>query len=62
MKLTGSLKDKVDAVATKEEKKAIIAEAGMELTDDELKDVAGGGTFDFSGPPTLLKPQYTEMV
>jgi len=42
MKLTGKLKEKVDAVETKEEKKAIIAEAGMELTDDELENAAGG--------------------
>ena len=42
MKLTGELKDKVDAVETAEEKKDIIAQAGMELTDDELENVAGG--------------------
>lgn len=42
MKLTGELKDKVDAVETTEEKKDIIAQAGMELTDDELESVAGG--------------------
>jgi len=42
MKLTGKLKDKVDAADTKEEKKAIIAEAGMELTDEELEGVAAG--------------------
>lgn len=42
MKLTGLLKDKVEAVETREEKKAIIAEAGMELTDEELDGVAGG--------------------
>lgn len=44
MKLTGKLKDKVDAVKTAEEKKDIIAQAGMELTDEELEGVAGGGT------------------
>jgi len=44
MKLTGILKDKVDAVESKEEKKAIIAEAGMELSDEELDGVAGGGS------------------
>ena len=44
MKLTGILKDKVDKANTKEEKKDIIAEAGMELSDDELEMVAGGGT------------------
>jgi len=42
MKLTGLLKDKVEAVETKEEKKAIISEAGMELTDEELEGIAGG--------------------
>lgn len=42
MKLTGLLKSKVEAASTKEEKKSIIAEAGMELTDDELEGVAGG--------------------
>ena len=42
MKLTGILKDKVEAAETQEEKKDIIAQAGMELTDDELEGVAGG--------------------
>ena len=42
MKLTGILKDKVDKANTKEEKKDIIAQAGMELTDDELANVVGG--------------------
>ena len=42
MKLTGLLKNKVEEAQTKEEKKAIIAEAGMELTDEELEAVAGG--------------------
>lgn len=47
MKLTGELKDKVDAVETAEEKKDIIAQAGMELTDDELEMVAGGSPIFF---------------
>ena len=42
MILTGELKDKVSNAETLEEKKKIIAEAGMELTDDELENVAGG--------------------
>lgn len=42
MKLTGILKDKVDKAETKEEKKDIIAQAGMELSDDELDMVTGG--------------------
>ena len=33
MKLTGELKAKVESAAGMEEKKALIAEAGMELTD-----------------------------
>jgi len=45
MKLTGKLKDKVEAVETREEKKAIIAEAGIELTDEELEGVAGGAFY-----------------
>lgn len=42
MKLTGLLKSKVEKALTKEEKKQIIAEAGMDLTDEELDSVAGG--------------------
>ncbi len=44
MKLTGILKDKVDKAETMEAKKDIIAEAGMELSDDELNMVAGGAS------------------
>lgn len=42
MKLTGILKEKVAKAETREEKKNIIADAGMELTDEELDGVAGG--------------------
>lgn len=42
MKLTGELKDKVDKTESMVEKKDIIAQAGMELTDDELEGVTGG--------------------
>jgi len=56
MKLTGELKDKVDAVETKDEKKAIIAEAGMELTDEELDGVAGGA---YGIPARLFVPNNT---
>lgn len=42
MRLTGKLKEKVSNAETMEEKKSIIAEAGMELNDDELESVAGG--------------------
>ncbi len=52
MKLTGILKDKVDKAETMEAKKDIIAEAGMELTDDELDNVAGG----YARPTGKAKP------
>ncbi len=42
MKLTGELKAKVESAAGMEDKKALIAEAGMELNDEELAAVAGG--------------------
>ncbi len=42
MKLTGELKEKVEKTENKEEAKKIIEEAGMELTDEELDQVAGG--------------------
>ena len=42
MKLVGELKDKVEKTETQEEAKEVIEEAGMELTDDELDQVAGG--------------------
>ena len=42
MKLIGNLKDKVDKANNKEEARDIIANAGMELTMDELELVAGG--------------------
>ncbi len=44
MKLTGILKDKVDKAETMEAKKDIIADAGMELTNDELENVTGGAS------------------
>ncbi len=42
MKLTGKLKEQVEQTSTKEEAKKIIEEAGMELTDEEMNQVAGG--------------------
>lgn len=44
MKLTGKLKEQVEKAETKEEKKSLIKDAGMELTDEELDMVAGGGS------------------
>ncbi len=51
MKLIGELKEKVEKTETREEAKKIIEEAGMELTQDELDQVAGGisKVFDNNG-------------
>ena len=45
MKLTGELKKHVEAADSREEKKRLIEEAGMELTDEEM-DIVSGGTHD----------------
>lgn len=45
MKLVGELKDKVEKTENLKEAKKVIEEAGMELTDDELNQVAGGGAY-----------------
>ena len=42
MELSGDLKKQVEQAETKEEKKKLIENAGMKLTDDELNMVAGG--------------------
>ena len=42
MKLVGDLKEKVEKAETPEEAKEIIRDAGMELTDEEMDQVAGG--------------------
>lgn len=42
MKLLGELKNKVEKAENQEAAKKIIEKAGMELTDDELNQVAGG--------------------
>ena len=44
MKLVGELKDKVERAENPEEAKKIIEEAGMELTDEEMNQVAGGSS------------------
>ena len=43
MKLVGELKEKVEKAENQEEAKKIIKDAGMELTDEEMDQVAGGG-------------------
>ena len=42
MELTGNLKKQVEKAETKDEKKSLIENAGMLLSDDELENVAGG--------------------
>ena len=42
MKLIGELKEKVEKAETAESKKELIEEAGMELNDEELEQIAGG--------------------
>ena len=42
MKLVGELKEKVEKTENLKEAKKVIEEAGMELTDEEMDQVAGG--------------------
>ena len=49
MKLIGNLKKQVEATTTKDEAREAIRSAGMELTDDELDQVAGGRTVSEPG-------------
>jgi len=46
MKLTGELKKQVEKTDNMGEKKRLIEEAGMELSDEELDQVAGGGLIE----------------
>ena len=55
MQLTGELKEKVEKAANAEEAKKILEEAGFELTDEEMDQVAGGyGDGRIGGIITLL--------
>lgn len=56
MNLTGELKDKVERTETMKEKKNIIAEAGMELTDEELAGVSGGRKYAIPGEDITPHP------
>ena len=53
MKLVGELKAKVEKAETKVEAKKIIEEAGMELTDEEMDQVAGGAKMNHAPVVTL---------
>ena len=44
MKLVGELKKQVEETKNKEEAKEVIEKAGMQLTDEELDNVTGGGS------------------
>ena len=50
MKLIGNLKKQVEETKNKEEAKEVIEKAGMELTDEELDQVAGGEIRLFINP------------
>ena len=50
MKLVGTLKEKVEKAENLEEAKKAIADAGMELTDEEM-DAVSGGKQEFHDPP-----------
>ena len=43
MKLTGILKEQIEKAETKEKKKSLIGGAGMELTNEDMEKVSGGG-------------------
>ena len=47
MELTKELKEKLEKAKNKEEAKKIIEDAGTELTDEEIEQVAGGRYYDF---------------
>ena len=47
MKLIGNLKKQVEKAESKQEKKSLIENAGMLLSDDELENVAGGKSMLF---------------
>jgi hypothetical protein len=42
MELVGELKEKVEKAESKEEARDTIREAGIELTEEEMEQVAGG--------------------
>lgn len=42
MELSKELREKIENAENKEEAKKILEEAGLELTDDEMEQVAGG--------------------
>ena len=62
MELVGKLEDEVGKAETKEEKKKIIEEAGIALTDDKLDKVAGGMKIVVIRSPDLHAPDLPHAV
>ena len=54
MELTKELKEKLENAESKEEAKKILEEADMELTDEEMDQVAGGSSAS-PYPPGLFR-------
>ena len=54
MELSKELKEKVENAKSAEEAKKILAEAGLELTEEELDQVAGGKARHVSDFPLLF--------
>ena len=52
MKLVGKLKEKVEKTEPREEARNTIREAGIELTEEEMEQVVGGG-----GRSTFFDPE-----
>ena len=53
MKLTGDLKEKVKKAENREDAKELIKDAGMELTDEEMDQVAGGWSDVLDSAPVI---------
>ena len=54
MKLVGRLKEDVEQAETKEEKRELIENAGMELDDEELDQIAGDLLLEVKGKTKIF--------
>ena len=54
MELSKELREKIEKAASAEEAKKILEEAGVELTEEELDQVAGGRRVDHLSPFPIL--------
>ncbi len=57
MELTGNLKEQVEKAKTIEEKKRLIENAGIRLTEAELDAVAGGQILSYEPPKRELEAE-----